>query len=394
MLYSTKPVLFRQLELSLAARGITRQGSQVVLVACSGGADSVALCHVASKLLGPSRVVLGHVDHGVRTDSSLDAEQVAALAKELGCSVQIHRLGSGPDDEARLRAARYQGLEALRAAAGAEYVLVAHTADDQAETVMLGLLRGTHVEALSGMPAVRGAVLRPWLAVPRSVVHQHVARHRLGIRPDPSNLEPRYLRNRIRKELLPLIEARYRSGFSKRLAALALELARPEIVGNSAALTDPEPSEASCRSENVPPRQPSVWFRKIDWVAPASIPHGHAHVFFDAAEVEMLRIRQIEAGDRIQGFGHRSPRKVRDVLREAGIAEDWRWLGQVVTDQDDRVLWVPGLLRAHHAQIGETTVSAWECGVDRKDELPGGSSRVTLDGAATGVYASNREKNE
>lgn len=387
-------MLFRQLELCLAARGVTRNGVQKVLVACSGGADSVALSHVASKLLGPGRVVLGHVDHGVRSDSGLDAEQVAVLAQHLGCSVAVHRLSLGSDDEAGLRSARYQGLESLRLEAGAQYVLVAHTADDQAETVMLALIRGTHAEALSGMPAVRGAVLRPWLAVPRAVVHQHVARHRLGVRSDPSNLEPRYLRNRVRKELLPLLESRYRAGFSERLAALALELARPEIVGDSAALTDPLPVPQISPTESQPPRQPGVWFRKMEWGPPASIPHGHHRVVFDAAQVSTLCIRQLKSGDRIQGFGHRSPRKVRDVLREAGIAEQWRWLWQVVTDQDDRVLWVPGLLRADHAQIGETTVSAWECGVDRKDELPGGSSRVTLDGAATGVYAPNRENIE
>lgn len=391
-------MLYREAEACLRQQDVRRQGSARVLVASSGGADSVALSHIVCKLLGPQRVVLGHVDHGVRPDSARAAAQVAQLAQQLGCAVDVERLvGCGPD-EASLRTARYAALERLRVRAEARFVLTAHTADDQAETVMLALIRAPQPDLLHGMPAVRGAVLRPWLRVARAEVHRHVARHGLPVAFDQSNLEPRYLRNRVRKELMPLIESRYRPGFAQRLAALAQTLAPQTEPGSSAALDDPRPAKTPA-PQGLPRESPQIHLPRVllqtrAWASGATIPQGRHEVVFDAQQVQGVQIRPIVPGDRIEPFGHPGHRKVRDVLREAGISQAWRTFYPVLTDAEDRVLWVPGLLRSRHALVGETTETVWQCCVDRKDELQAETSRATLDGAEPGAYVPDREKNE
>ena len=214
-------MLLSALERALAAYGVARSGTDVVLVACSGGADSVALAHGAVSLLGGRRVVLGHVDHAVRPHSDADAAAVQALGTRLGCAVRIERLDPGPDDEARLRTERYAVLERQRADVGARFIVTAHTRDDQAETVLMGLIRSAMPAALCGIPIRRGVVVRPLLDVPRYAIETYIHRHRLPVADDPTNREPRYLRNRVRKELIPLLERRYRPQLGRRLAALA-----------------------------------------------------------------------------------------------------------------------------------------------------------------------------
>ena len=183
-------VLLSAIERVLAAHGVSRAGDEIVLVACSGGADSVALAHGAVAVLGGRRVVLGHVDHAVRPDSAEDAAAVARFAARLGVELRIERLRPGPDDEARLREARYEVLRRQRKVIGAALIITAHTEDDQAETVLLGLLRSASPVSLSGIPQARGDVVRPLLGVSRAAIEDYVAHHRLPVREDPTNREP------------------------------------------------------------------------------------------------------------------------------------------------------------------------------------------------------------
>jgi tRNA(Ile)-lysidine synthase len=143
-----------------------------------------------------------HVDHGLRPASGEEAEVVRAAARALGASSQMVAVTvpAGPDLEARARAARYEALP--------EGVLVGHTADDQAETVLLNLLRGAGLDGLSGMRASgagRRAVSRPILELRRAETSAFVAALGLAVVTDPSNSEPRFRRNRVRLELLPLL---------------------------------------------------------------------------------------------------------------------------------------------------------------------------------------------
>jgi tRNA(Ile)-lysidine synthase len=178
-----------------------------VVVACSGGPDSLALLALAVTVdLGPLAV---YVDHGLRADSSDDARVVMAAAEQLGVvwrSVPVH-VEPGPNLEARARDARYDALERVRVEIGASVVLVGHTADDQAETVLLNLLRGSASRGLGGMAVRRDALVRPLLHLRRADTEAVCAT--LGIAParDVMNDDPSFRRVWIRTEVLPALSA-------------------------------------------------------------------------------------------------------------------------------------------------------------------------------------------
>src|SRR5207253_1334173 len=165
-----------------------------------------ALLHVLLGLapaLGLRLHVL-HVDHGLRPDSARDAEYVRALGARLGVPVEVVgvRVAAG-SVEAAARAARHAALEAAADRLGAARIALGHTADDQAETLIMRLLEGTGVRGMAGIPPVRGRLIRPLLeSRHRDAVAALVA---AGIewREDPSNHEPRFFRNRVRHALLP-----------------------------------------------------------------------------------------------------------------------------------------------------------------------------------------------
>ena len=165
-----------------------------VQCAVSGGADSLALMLLAHA--AGLHVTAVHIDHGLRHDSSLDKDVIQPIADSLGITVQIHsvRIKDGPNLEARAREARY-GIFTPETMTG-------HTADDQAETVLINLLRGAGAQGLSAM---RPGYTRPLLSLRRSETHALCAEH--GITPvdDYTNADPRFLRNRVRHELLTLM---------------------------------------------------------------------------------------------------------------------------------------------------------------------------------------------
>jgi tRNA(Ile)-lysidine synthase len=177
-----------------------------VIVACSGGPDSVALLVLAADAgLAPTAV---HVDHGLRDDSAADADVVRDAAEALGVpwrSVRV-AVGAGPNLEARARDARYGALQMAREELGATAILVAHTADDQAETVLLNVLRGSAAAGLSGMPARRGVVARPLLHLRRADVRAVATARGLTTVDDPTNGDVRWRRAWIRHEVLPMLE--------------------------------------------------------------------------------------------------------------------------------------------------------------------------------------------
>ena len=185
---------------------------QMVLVACSGGADSVALAHAAASR-PDLRVAVGHVDHGLRPESAAEAEHVRAFARELGVPFFVERLeglstrASGL--EAAAREARYAALTQLAAQAGSAAVATAHTRRDQAETLLLRLVRGAGPGAMAGIRRRRElapgiALLRPLLGVPREATEAYCRMHGLGFTSDPHNSDPRRARARLRA-LWPLL---------------------------------------------------------------------------------------------------------------------------------------------------------------------------------------------
>jgi tRNA(Ile)-lysidine synthase len=197
-----------------------------VVVACSGGPDSLALLVLAAGAgLCPVAV---HVDHGARAGSAGEAEVVARFAERLGTgfAAEVVAVPPGPNFEARAREARYEALERARARLGATVVLVGHSRDDQAETVLLNVLRGAGVPGLAGMPARRDTIVRPLLGIPRAELAAVCAR--LGLAPiaDPMNADPAHRRVWLRREVIPALEA----GAGRDLRAV---LARQAVVART-----------------------------------------------------------------------------------------------------------------------------------------------------------------
>lgn len=177
-----------------------------VVVACSGGADSLGLLVLAAAAgLEPVAV---HVDHCLRDDSGADAEIVAAAARSLGVRWRTVTVAveAGGNLEARARDIRYGALDEASREIGADAILVAHTADDQAETVLLNLLRGSGSAGLAGMARRRGQLVRPLLHVRRADLRALVERRGLTIAEDPTNADRRWRRAWIRHDVLPMLE--------------------------------------------------------------------------------------------------------------------------------------------------------------------------------------------
>jgi tRNA(Ile)-lysidine synthase len=200
-------------------------GLDGVLVACSGGADSLALA-AAVAFEAPRagvRAGLVTIDHRLQPGSDVVAARVASLGYELGfdpveiVAVTVARSG-GP--EAAARAARYHALDAA-AAALKSCVLLGHTLDDQAETVLLGLGRGSGPRSIAGMRAVDGRYRRPLLGLRRATTDAACAA--LGLEPwdDPHNADASYQRVRLRREVLPLLEDVLQGGVAEALARTA-----------------------------------------------------------------------------------------------------------------------------------------------------------------------------
>ncbi len=178
-----------------------------VVAACSGGADSLGLLVIAVDAgLDPIAV---HVDHGTRPGGNDEAALVAKSAHILGVRSHCIRVNveKGPNFEERARDARYAALEDSRAELGCTAILVAHTADDQAETVLLNLLRGAATSGLAGMPARRGFLARPALRMRRAKLRELVIERGLVPFEDPSNQDRSFRRNWIRHEVLPMLSA-------------------------------------------------------------------------------------------------------------------------------------------------------------------------------------------
>lgn len=190
-----------------------------VLVACSGGPDSLALAAATAFLAaeprrtGGRRVEAGAVvvDHGWHEGSAQVAAEAAATCRGLGLGpVEVLVAGrgdAGGGPEAAAREVRYRALEEAAARAGAHVVLLGHTLDDQAETVLLGLARGSGARSLAGMPARREPFRRPFLQLTRATTEQ--ACRAAGLTPwgDPANTDPVYARSRVRAALGTLEEA-------------------------------------------------------------------------------------------------------------------------------------------------------------------------------------------
>lgn len=206
-------------------REVAAKGERV-MAAVSGGADSLALAAAIAEI-APSlglELAVGSVDHGLRPGSDAEVERVRAWAASRGIPFASERVQVGREGglEAAARKARYAALERLADRLGADWIATAHTASDQAETVLLRLGRGASARGASGVLPVRGRVLRPMLEVTRAQVEAFLrARGLAPLAEDPSNRDLARARNRVRHEVLPALRQALGPGVDRALARFA-----------------------------------------------------------------------------------------------------------------------------------------------------------------------------
>jgi tRNA(Ile)-lysidine synthase len=320
-----------------------------VLVGVSGGPDSVALLHALVLLRSELalRITVCHVHHGLRPEADHDAAFVEGQAARLGCAARVVRVdvsragGRSPEEAARI--ARHAALARVARASGASRIALGHTADDQAETVLMRVLQGAGPRGLAGIPVRRGRIVRPLLAVDRAVVRAHLLAHGLDSVEDATNYDTTFLRNRMRHELLPLLaeraglavpDALRRVARASREAIEALDaLVRPRLAGH---LT----------------RTPVGW--RLALAACADLPAGAVKALIRLALVEVavadrlgsgLRAGHLDALARLltAGTGARV-RLPRGVVVERG--RDALWVLRPAAAADSASLTVPGHTRA------------------------------------------------
>ncbi|HEY5088338.1 MAG TPA: tRNA lysidine(34) synthetase TilS [Polyangia bacterium] len=386
---------------TIATRALFRPGDRV-MVAVSGGPDSMALLHAlweARARLGITLEVVG-VDHGLRPEAARELDLVGARAEALDLpfvrlEVDVaseRRSGVSLQDAARR--ARLGALATLAAARGARRVALGHQADDQAETVLFRILRGTGLPGLSGIPYQRDPFVRPLLDLRRAEILRYLQRRSIPFVEDPSNADLRYARARIRHRILPLLAeenprvsealvalaaaARARSvsggeGLSG-TAVLALSRRAASSVGRLRAKGGTSAVDVSGRRRvvvsygevRVEPRDVASLppARALLINRPGAYPwsggtveieevEGAGDGQFDADRLSWpLVVRPRRSGDRMRPRGGRGSRKLSDLMIDAKIARGVRGALPVVTSASDEVLFVPGL---RPAEIGRPT---------------------------------------
>ena len=289
---------------------------ELILAACSGGADSLALAaalaHEAPRMgLRGGGVT---VDHGLQDGSAAQAARVVAALGGLGLDpvrqarVTVDPLPGAGGPEAAARRARYSALEEVAHQTGAAAVLLGHTRDDQAETVLLGLARGSGARALAGMPARRGRFRRPLLGLSRATLRDACRAQRLDPWDDPHNCDPSYARVRVRLDALPALEEALGPGIAEALARSAAQLSADCEALDAIARTEEWRIQPAGPPESAPPDSRRVWLRRgLARRGPARRQAGVAD------EAAILSVADIE------GLGALAPAIRTRVLRQAAL---------------------------------------------------------------------------
>jgi tRNA(Ile)-lysidine synthase len=379
-------------------------GGDVVIVAVSGGPDSMVLLHVLARLaprLGV-RLEVVTVDHGLRPEARAEGALVRARAETLGLpwhglrvDVAAARKGRASLQDAARRV-RLGALEELAARRGGARVALAHQSNDQAETVLFRVVRGTGLAGLAGIPYQRAPFIRPLLDVSRATVERYVAQHDLATVADPSNADLRFARARIRHRLLPLLmvenprvhEALIALAAAARVAGPPAPSGLPGDIGRRAAdVIEGLRKRGGTRRVDVSGhRVVEVAYGKVTIAArsagraaapPPQVVSGAgtymlaggsmalllslgdaagAGATFDADALAwplVLRVRR--PGDRLRPRGGRGSRKLADLLIDVKVPRASRDGLPVLTTADDVVLFVPGLRPAEHGRPSART---------------------------------------
>src|SRR4051812_15865052 len=374
---------------TLEERGLCARGERV-LVAVSGGPDSTALLHGLRALAGRLGVEIeaATVDHGLRVEAAAEGAAVAAWCQTLGVSCTCLRVdvkgrrGPHVSWQDAARRARLEALEALAEARGCARVALGHTADDQAETVLFRILRGTGVAGLAGIPYRRGRLVRPLLDVRRGEVLRYLRRRGLSWIDDPSNADRRFARARIRHEWLPALarenprvveallalaaDARGGAraggrGLSRGAAATVARLAASGAGTRTVSIGGGEQIEVSygrvTRRARPVPRPAPATEAVIEIAGGGTYPLGTGRALevvfgagvapaeaFDLEGLVLpLGVRAPRPGDRMRPRGGRGSRKLSDLFIDAKVPRPARSGTPILVAGDGTILFVPGL---------------------------------------------------
>ncbi len=354
-----------------------------VLVGLSGGADSSALLLLLARLAPELGLALRalHVDHGLRSDSARDAEAARALGRRLGVPVAVAAVAVDPrgSTEEAARRARYAALEAEASRIGASRIAVGHTADDQAETVLMRMLEGSGARGLAGIPPVRGRIVRPLIALRRRDLVAELEDAGLAWIEDPTNADPKFLRNRIRHEVLPLVAAVHDADVVAALNRVAASARETIDALERLAARELARLAGTAGGEAWPPVLPGELL--LPWASLAALPR--------AVAVELLRLAVGRVGHRapLRAWAHRGLERL---LREPPPRRPFR-LGAVTVEASaglirvaprraatplaPRVLEVPGAVAIPEAGVTIRSRLAATPG----PEVPRSPSRVVFD---------------
>jgi tRNA(Ile)-lysidine synthase len=387
---------------TIREHGLVAKGDRV-LVAVSGGPDSMALLHGLAKVAARLGISLAAacVDHRLRPEAAEEAGEVQRRCRDLGivCAileVDVTRTRHVSTQEAA-RNVRLAALESAAGRLGCAKVALGHTADDQAETVLFRIVRGTGIPGLAGIPYRRGPFVRPLLDVRRAEILTFLAKRKVDFFTDPSNANRRYARARIRHDVLPML-ARENPRVVEALLGLARESQNKDGVDWRRALPAdlylPRPtvhvvdrwlSEGhGTRTITVRNGELAVGYGKVSWlsrkpgedlrgkaagcaeqlvqgpgsyrildppalgldIAPARTgawPGGNSACFDPAKLAWPLCLRALRPGDRMAPRGGRGSRKLSDLLIDAKIPRQERALLPALCDAAGVILYVPGL---------------------------------------------------
>jgi tRNA(Ile)-lysidine synthase len=411
---------------TIREHGLLEEGDRV-LVAVSGGPDSTALLHALVKLAPRLQITLAaaSVDHGLRPESAGEAREVRRRCQRIGVGCEVVEVDLGKARRPHVsiqeaaRDARLAALEETAGRLGCNKIALGHIADDQAETVLFRILRGTGIAGLAGIPYQRGLFVRPLLDVRRAQILAFLTRRKIDFLSDPSNANRRYARSRIRHDVLPAL-ARENPRVVEALLALAREArgkpSRPWHKSLPEGLYLPRRAVEvvdrlvrkgeGTRTVAVKSGSLVVRYGKVAWVpfAPGSPvamgssrprartiagpgeyrvsespapaleitpvstsqwPRGNAACFDPAKVGWPLVLRTLRPGDRMSPRAGRGTRRLSDLIIDAKIPREARAALPVLCDRGGTILFVPGLRPSEAGRPDEETREWFEVRVAR-----------------------------